>query len=172
MRNNNLTIKQRRFCEEYIKDSNATAAALRAGYSNRRASEIGYQLLQKTTVSAEVARMQSDLSEATGIEVQALVQELAKVAFSNVADILEPGTLELKSLDQLTEAQRAAIQEISETTGKHGTTRKVKLHPKLAAIDMLMKHFGGYVTASDLIDKLPPERLDALVEELLQKLNR
>jgi hypothetical protein len=45
-----LTFKQRRFVLEYMKDSCATKAAKRAGYSERRASEIGYQLLQKTTV--------------------------------------------------------------------------------------------------------------------------
>jgi len=30
-----LTPKQKRFCEEYLIDLNATQAAIRAGYSNR-----------------------------------------------------------------------------------------------------------------------------------------
>lgn len=45
-----LTVKQKRFCDEYLIDLNATQAAIRAGYSNKRASEQAYQLLQKTTV--------------------------------------------------------------------------------------------------------------------------
>ena len=31
-----MTEKQKRFCEEYLIDLNATQAALRAGYSERR----------------------------------------------------------------------------------------------------------------------------------------
>ncbi len=50
----NLTKKQESFVIEYLKDHNATQAAKRAGYSERRASEIGYQLLQKTTVSEAI----------------------------------------------------------------------------------------------------------------------
>lgn len=51
---NSLTGKQQAFILEYIKDHNATQAAIRAGYSKRRASEIGYQLLQKTTVISAI----------------------------------------------------------------------------------------------------------------------
>lgn len=37
-------------------DLNATQAAIRAGYAINRASEQGHQLLQKTTVSAEIEK--------------------------------------------------------------------------------------------------------------------
>lgn len=49
-----LTEKQKRFVQEYLVDLNATQAAIRAGYSPRRASELGYQLLQKTTVQSAI----------------------------------------------------------------------------------------------------------------------
>ncbi|WP_018479357.1 terminase small subunit [Pontibacter roseus] len=168
METNTLTPKQQRFCLEYIKDSNATAAAIRAGYSEKTAMEQGYQLLQKTSVMQEVRRLQGEIAEAAGIQVKQLVQELAKVAFASMPDLINPKTMEIKDLSELTESQRAAIQEISEGNGK----LKVKLHSKLSAIDMLMKHLGGYVTASDIIDKLPPERLDQLIEDLLNKLRK
>jgi phage terminase small subunit len=107
------------------------------------------------------------------VQVKDLVNELAKVAFTNLPDLLEPtDLLQVKDLSELTEAQKASILEIKETRGKQGTTRTIKLHNKLTAIDMLMKNLGGYVTASDLIDKLPPERLEQLIDELLQKLKR
>ncbi|HGN6738866.1 TPA: terminase small subunit, partial [Pseudomonas aeruginosa] len=47
-----LTAKQRRFVAEYLLDLNATQAAIRAGYSKNRASEIGYQLLQKPDITS------------------------------------------------------------------------------------------------------------------------
>ena len=43
----NLTMKQRVFITEYLKDFNATQAAIRAGYSEHTASAIGCENLQK-----------------------------------------------------------------------------------------------------------------------------
>lgn len=60
-----MTAKQQRFCDEYLIDLNATQAAIRAGYAENRASEQGYQLLQKTTVKnyidARMAEKEKDL---------------------------------------------------------------------------------------------------------------
>lgn len=49
-----LTPKQRLFVEEYLKDMNATQAAIRAGYSKKTAEQQGYQLLKKTSVAKAV----------------------------------------------------------------------------------------------------------------------
>ena len=43
---------------EYLKDRNATQAAIRAGYSAKTAEQIGYQLLQKTSVAAAIDKQQ------------------------------------------------------------------------------------------------------------------
>ncbi|WP_448684234.1 terminase small subunit [Enterobacter cloacae] len=53
-----LTAQQRRFVAEYLKDGNATQAAVRAGYSKKSAEQIGYQLLQKTSVAHAIAQQQ------------------------------------------------------------------------------------------------------------------
>lgn len=45
-----LNRQQRLFVREYLVDLNATSAAIRAGYSERNASSLGYQLLQKAPV--------------------------------------------------------------------------------------------------------------------------
>lgn len=52
-----LTVKQQRFVDAY--QGNATQAALAAGYSIKRASEIGYQLLQKTTIVLAIKARQA-----------------------------------------------------------------------------------------------------------------
>ncbi len=41
-----LTDKQKRFCDEYLIDCNATQAAIRAGYSRRTAYRTGCDLLK------------------------------------------------------------------------------------------------------------------------------
>lgn len=53
-----LTAQQKRFVAEYLKDSNATRASIRAGYSKKSAEQIGYQLLQKTSVAQAIAQQQ------------------------------------------------------------------------------------------------------------------
>ena len=45
-----MTNKQRRFCEEYLIDLNATQAAIRSGYSKKTAHKIGTENLQKPVI--------------------------------------------------------------------------------------------------------------------------
>ncbi|WP_320738993.1 terminase small subunit [Enterobacter ludwigii] len=53
-----LTAQQRLFVAEYLKDANATQAAIRAGYSKRNADKIGPELLGKTRVAQAIAQQQ------------------------------------------------------------------------------------------------------------------
>lgn len=53
-----LTAQQKCFVAEYLKDGNATQTAIRAGYSKKSAEQIGYQLLQKTSVAQAIAQQQ------------------------------------------------------------------------------------------------------------------
>ena len=55
-----LTAKQQRFCDEYLIDLNATQAAIRAGYSENTAEQIGYQLLQKTSVHDYISKRMAE----------------------------------------------------------------------------------------------------------------
>ena len=45
-----LTEKQKRFCDEYLIDLNATQAAIRAGYSKKTAYSIGIENLKKPVI--------------------------------------------------------------------------------------------------------------------------
>ena len=50
MDKNKLTNKQKRFCDEYLIDLNATQAAIRAGYSKKCARAIGNENLTKPDI--------------------------------------------------------------------------------------------------------------------------
>lgn len=59
-----LTDKQKRFCDEYLIDCNATQAAIRAGYSERTARSIGQENLTKPVIRAYIdARMKERESD-------------------------------------------------------------------------------------------------------------
>lgn len=49
-----MTDKQKRFCDEYLIDCNATQAAIRAGYSPKTANEKGSALLAKVSIKAYI----------------------------------------------------------------------------------------------------------------------
>jgi phage terminase small subunit len=91
------------------------------------------------------------------------------------------GSRLLSNVDIQEEIQRLRA-ELSESTGINlqDIVSEIRLLAKsaerdsdrLKAYDMLLKHLGGYVSASDLIDKLPPDRLEELCNQILSKLNR
>ena len=60
-----MTPKQKRFCDEYLIDLNATQAAIRAGYSKKYANTNAAKLLQITTIKdfieARMAEKESEL---------------------------------------------------------------------------------------------------------------
>jgi phage terminase small subunit len=78
-----LTPKQQAFVDEYLVDLNATQAAIRAGYSEKTASQIGEQNLRKLEVKRAIEIALSERSKKTerkAADVLADVQELAKTA--------------------------------------------------------------------------------------------
>lgn len=57
---NKMTPKQRRFCEEYLIDMNATQAAVRAGYSKKTAARIGTENVQKPVIKGYINRRMAE----------------------------------------------------------------------------------------------------------------
>lgn len=55
-----MTEKQKRFCDEYLIDLNATQAAIRAGYSKKTAQQMGAENLLKPVVKEFIAARMSE----------------------------------------------------------------------------------------------------------------
>ena len=79
-----LTGKQQNFVNEYLIDLNATAAAKRAGYSVKSAHDIGWENLKKPEIAAAIAKRRQRMIEKLEITQEMIVQELAKIGFSDV----------------------------------------------------------------------------------------
>lgn len=62
-----MTDKQKRFCEEYMIDLNATQAAIRAGYSPKTAHQTGAENLSKPVIQNCIAQLQAEQSRRTGV---------------------------------------------------------------------------------------------------------
>lgn len=77
-----LNLKQRAFAVEYMKDKNATQAALRAGYSPRTAQRIGSELLSKPPIQKKIEELQKAAEVRAGITVDTIVNRLNEIATS------------------------------------------------------------------------------------------
>lgn len=89
-----LTERQRKFADEYILDGNATRAALRAGYAESAAQQMGSWLLCDERVRARVRKHQSVQEAAASVTHERILAELARVAFSDVRTLFsESGSL-------------------------------------------------------------------------------
>ena len=137
--------KQERFVQEYLIDRNATAAAIRAGYSKKTARAIGAENLTKPNIAAEIEKRSKRLVSKLEITQERVREELAAIAFANGTDfatITRNGLVRLIPTDDLPEDKKKAIASIKE--GKFGV--EVKLSDKVKALELLgrdMGMFGG-----------------------------
>jgi phage terminase small subunit len=114
--------KQREFARLYALEPNAKKAALAAGYSASYANTNGVQrLLQNEEVVAEIQRLRQRMNERAEKSSTDVVNEYAKIAFTDRVDFLKedplrPGFFIYKSPDELNEEQRAVVERVSMTT--------------------------------------------------------
>lgn len=138
-----LTDKQKKFVEEYLIDLNATQACIRAGYSPNRASEQAYQLLQKTTVQESIAESMAERSRRTGINQDRIVQELARIAFVKITDVVDSdGEINTNASDDDLACIESYKVEDSDSVNGSSSKREVKLASKIKALELLGKHVG------------------------------
>ena len=124
-------------------DLNAAQAAIRAGYSRKRAGEQGRRLRNSPEIREAVAAAQAERAERTGVSADRVVEELAKIAFSDLRDVMVwgPDGVSLKDSTTLTEAQAALVAEVVEGSGK---TLRIKRHDKVKALELLGRHIGMF----------------------------
>ena len=143
-----LTERQRLMVEYYFTDSQFVKmdAYKRAGYP--RSEKNAMAEFQKPQVIAEIKRRADQAEKRYEVTYDRLVDELAKLAFFNISDVMEfhPETGEFTGvcLDESSIDALAALGEIKiEPVVGHEKPRvTVKPYDKMKAITELMKHAG------------------------------
>ena len=75
-----LTAKQEAFTNEYLIDSNATASAKRAGYSNNTTKEIGYKFIHKSLLKPIIEKKLEERTINTGITAEFVINGINTIA--------------------------------------------------------------------------------------------
>lgn len=109
-----LSIKQKTFIAEYLKDGNATRSAITAGYSEKTAKEQGARLLTNVNVKDELAKRFKRQQERTEITADYVLNGIKAVAESTEKD-----NDKLKAFELLGKYLKL-FTEKTEVTGKDG----------------------------------------------------
>jgi phage terminase small subunit len=135
-----LSPKHRRFVAEFLKDHNATQAAIRAGYSKKTANEQGSQLLAKeavkNAVNAALKRVE-DKSELTAERIHRAV--LAVLEFDPRDAFDTDGTL--KDISKMPASVAMAIAGI-DVDDSVGDVKKLRFVDRMKAADLGAKLLG------------------------------
>ena len=139
-----LNEKQRLFVIEYLKDFNATQAAINAGYSKKTARSIGQENLTKPDIQAEISRQVDKLLKQAKIPLEKQIFEYwMKRAFYDVTEIidLEGGGIKLTEEELRAKGLHVCIDSINKKLNAKGETVMVyQFADKDKAVEMLQKY--------------------------------
>lgn len=161
-----MTDAQKRFCDEYLIDLNATRA-YKVAYSSCKKDETANaassRMLRNVKVQEYISEKQQEIEERTEVTQDMVIKELAAIAFSKASDYAklkkmkrnvpvfdgedivdykeeEYTGIEFTPTDELSEEQKKALAGIKE--GKFGI--QVDSCDKVKALELLGKHLGMF----------------------------
>ena len=107
-----LTPKQERFCLEYLIDSNATQAAIRAGYSPNAAQEQASRLLSNVMVESKIQELRSLVADRLKIDAEWVLTRFKAIAGFQLKDVatFDGSKFEFKPMNEWSEGSHRAIR--------------------------------------------------------------
>ena len=177
-----MTDAQKRFCDEYLIDLNATRAykvAYKSCKKDETANVNGSRLLRNAKVQEYISRKQKQIEKRTEVTQDRVIKELAKIAFLDIRKLYtDNGQLKnVADLDSDTAGAISSLETLEEYDGygedreKIGDTQKVKLLDKTKALELLGRHLGIFNDKLDVNVKEKEEKKNAISDILNQMQN-
>ena len=159
-----FTARQKFFSLEYLKDLNATQAAIRAGYSPRTAEAASSRLLRNVKVAEEIRKALDRRCEKLELKAEDTLRGIANIArfdprklFDEKGNAKEIRELDLETAQVLSGFDFITLYE-GEGEQKHafGQLRKVRFADRLKAFELLGRHQKLFTdkVEHDLTDEL------------------
>lgn len=141
-----LNARQAAFVREYLKDQNGTRAARAAGYSAKTAHAQATRLLKhaevKKQIDAVLGRAIETLSMEAQITAERTLREIARIAYADPRKMFD-ATGRLLTVPEMDDDAIGALQayDVARLVGDSvGETVKIRMHPKLPALERLMDY--------------------------------
>lgn len=144
-----LTERQKRFCQEYVKDLNGAQAAIRAGYSKRTAKEQAVRLLTNINLQKYIYHLMKKREKRVEITQDRVLLEIARLAFSDPRKAFD-GNGNLLPVQEWPDEVAASISSIKivetkDNNGKKSYVKEVKFWDKGKQIELAGKHLGMFI---------------------------
>ena len=165
----NLTPKQQRFVEEYLIDLNATQAAIRSGYSEKTARDIGCENLAKPNIAKAIEEAQNKRQEQTKIDAAYVLKRLVEIDQMDVLDIMDD-QMKIRPVNEWPKVWRQYVVNLEnlELSDGEGCFKKIKLPDKVKNLELLGRHVsvGAFKDKVEHSGKLEIQSLSDLMDEL------
>lgn len=174
-----MTDAQKRFCDEYLIDLNATRA-YKVAYpkckKDETANAASSRMLRNVKVQEYISEKQKEIEKRTEVTQDMVIKELAKIAFLDIRKLYtENGQLKnVADIDSDTAGAISSLETLEEYEGygddreKIGDTQKVKLLDKTKALELLGRHLGIFNDKMDVNVKEKEEKKNAISDILNQ----
>lgn len=129
-----MTDKQKRFCDEYLIDCNATQAAIRAGYSSKTAYSIGEENLKKPELKTYIDERLEQLRSEKIADAQEVLEYLTSV-------------MRGEHTEQVLRLDGDGVQVVDSV--------QTPTRDKLKAAELIGKRYGMFKDAVDLGGAVP-----------------
>lgn len=130
-KNEELTEMEKLFCFWYARTNNATAATVKAGFSDKYPNRYGWMLLQKEKIRAEIKRLRSIRNEGLLAGPTDVVEKMMEIAFADITAFVEFSRVEVPVMtmfgpmeikNEETGEKEVVMKEINEVRFKDSET--------------------------------------------------
>lgn len=145
-----MTDKQKRFCDEYLIDCNATQAAIRAGYSEKTAYAIGEQNLRKLELKKYIQERMAERASEKVATADEVIQYLTSVLRGD------------------SEGEEIVVEGIGDGCSEARTMKKAPSEKeRLKAAELLGRRYGMWKDKVEVsgIDK-EKSKLDNIIQQM------
>ncbi len=162
-----LTVKQQKFCDEYIKTGNATEAALKAGYRSRTAYSIGNENLKKPELKKYIEEKIKEIESAKLATAQETLEYLTSVMRGEQTETVVTAkglykNVEVSAKDRITAAKELLKRYPVDPLSKM-QLRKINAEADLTEARVKAMQ-GNNTTQEDKVAKMMGELQDAIRE--------
>lgn len=135
-----MNARQKRFCDEYLIDCNATQAAIRAGYSPKTAKQIGQENLTKPNLKKYIDEQLERIHNEKTADAQEVLEYLTAVMrgehTEQVLKLIGEGVQTVTDIDVSARERLKAAELIGKRYGMFKDNVNVDLEPVVIVNDL------------------------------------
>lgn len=135
-----LSLRQKKFADEYIISGNATKSAIEAGYSKKTAESIGSRLLRNVKVSEYISKRAQEVFEERAMSVAEALAISASIARGKIQQGQTKKNVKVYVGDQVEE------ETVTETVYQFTPT----IEERQRSLDHILKVNGAYLDRKEI----------------------